>query len=278
MKETPTRSASERGPTGPRRTKGSYMAALIGIVVVAVLVSGVLLVGCGDDEEVALTRVQAPVAVGSANTITVIGKGMVTSAPDEAVVTLSVENDAAEPGLALDANSQKITAVIDRLKQEGVTDDSIETANVSVYAIRNWDPETGKEGLTGYRAQNTVTVTLKDAEVVGKVLAASVETGATNISGPMWRLAEDSAAITEALKEAVTNAKNKAEALAAAQGVKVGEAIMMNEGGVDQPDVYYARAYTDMAAAGESKVAEPPISPANLDITATVTITYILVR
>jgi uncharacterized protein YggE len=97
------------------------------------------------------------------------------------------------------------------------------------------------------------------------------------VSGPVWRLAEDSAAVTEALKQAVANPWAKAEALAGSQGVKVGDVIMMNEGGVEQPE---APIYTQMAdlAAGGAKVAEPPISAASLDVTATVTVTYVLSR
>lgn len=246
------------------------------IAIMASLSAVIVLTGCGDDGESVAPGAQALVAVGAANTITVFGKATVTSAPDEAVLTLTVENDAPEPGASLDANSLAVQKVMDRLKAEGVEDAAIETTNVSVYPIRTYDPKTGQETLTGYRAQNTVTVTLKDARTVGKVLAASVETGATNVSGPVWRLAEDSAAVVEALKKAVANARAKAEALAVAQGVKVGEVIMMNDSGVEQP---ITPIYTQMdkAAAGSS-VAEPPISPAGLDVTATVTITYALTR
>jgi uncharacterized protein len=249
---------------------------LVPVALVAVLSVAMFMAGCGDDRESVAPAGQTLMAVGAANTITVFGKATVTSAPDEAVLTLTVENDAPQPGASLDANSLAVQKVMDRLKAEGVEAAAIETANVSVYPIRTYDPKTGQETLTGYRAQNTVTVTLKDALTVGKVLAASVETGATNVSGPVWRLAEDSAAVIEALKKAVANAKAKAEALAGAQGVKVGEVIMMNDSGVEQP-ITPIYTQVDKAAAGGS-VAEPPISPASLDVTATVTITYALTR
>lgn len=145
--------------------------------------------------------------------------------------------------------------------------------------MRTYDPQTGEERLTGYRSQNTVTVALKDAETVGRVLAAAVEAGATNISGPVWRLTQDSAAVVEALKQAVADARTKAEALAEAQGVKVGNVIMMNEGGVAQPVV---TAYTEMYDMAKSRavagVDAIPISAASLDMTAMVTVTYGLSR
>ena len=270
-------------PQSPRlrvRLLAGGWARLASIAFVVAAMSLVAsMAGCGDDaEEAAMLTVQPASAAGAPDTITVSGKGTVTAAPDEAVLTLTVESEAPEPGAALDANSQATTKVLERLKAEGVEETAVETSNISLYPIRTYDPQTGKESLTGYRAQNTVTVTLTDALTVGKVLAASVEAGVTNVSGPVWRLAEDSVAVTEALKKAVADAQGKAEALAGAQGVKVGEVVAISESGLERPILPI---YSDMYAAegaGESKVAEVPISAANLDVTATVTITYALVR
>ena len=61
-----------------------------------------------------------------------------------------------------------------------IEDAAIQTSSVTLYPVRTYDPTTGKETLTGYRAQNSVKVTLKDAPTVAKVLAASVETGVTS--------------------------------------------------------------------------------------------------
>ena len=235
-----------------------------------------LVAGCGDDEgdvSAAMAGATSSGVVASLNTITVVGEATVQSAPDEAILTLTVENDGPEPGAVLDENSKTVQQVLDRLKAEGVQDDAIRTANVSVYPIRNYDPETGKESLSGYRAQNSVTVTLDDAGTVGRVLAASVETGATNISGPTWRLTEDSAAVSEALKKAVDSARRKAQTLADAQGLELGEVVMMSEGNVDLPVVPM---YAEMgrASTAEDSVAEPPISPGTLDVTATLTVSY----
>ncbi len=260
--------------------EGGSRRPFVAVTLLVVAVSlGALMAGCGNDaEEVTLGPNQPAVAAGAPNTITVSGEGTVTSSPDEAVLTLTVESEALEPGSALDTNSQATKKVTERLKVEGVEETAIETSSVSLYPIRAYDPQTGKESLTGYRAQNTVTVTLTDALAVGKVLAASVEAGVTNVSGPVWRLAEDSVAVAEALKKAVTDAKGKAEALAAAQGVKVGEVLAISETGVERPIIpIYSDMYAEEAAAGGT-VAEVPISPANLDVTGTITITYALVR
>lgn len=253
-----------------KRSKSLLMVGLVGGLALLVL-----LAGCGGQIGGDVSSGQSGVA-GTSNTVTVTGRATVTSTPDEAVVTLTVEKEAATAPAAMDAASVTTQQVMDRLKADGIEDSAIETASVTLYPIRTYDPNTGKETLTGYRAQNTITVTLSDAPTVGKVLAAGVETGVNNVSGPVWRLRDDSAAVNEALTQAATNARGRAEALAAAEGAKIGKVITMSEGTVDVPFIPVYRSY-DMAEEGV-KAAEPPISPANLDVTATVTVTYVLER
>jgi uncharacterized protein len=213
------------------------------------------------------------IAVGAANTITVFGSATVDTSPDEAVVTISVETQGTNPASALDANSKTTKNVADRLSSEGVATDAVQTSNVTVYADRTYDPRTGKESITGYRASNTVLVKLKDAATVGKVLGAAVEAGATNVSGPVWRVAADSASIMDALKKAVANAQAKAQALADAQGVKLGAVLTMTEGSTDQP---LTPQYDSVKSAAGSAVATPPVSAGTVEITANMTVTYSL--
>jgi uncharacterized protein YggE len=146
---------------------------------------------------------------------------MVNAAPDEAVITISVETVGKDAASALDANSRSTKNVGDRLTADGVPSDAVQTSNVSVYPDRAYDPKTGKDSISGYRATNSIVVTLRDAATVGTVLASAVETGATTVSGPVWQVAADSASLTEALTKAVANARDKAQALAVAQGVKL---------------------------------------------------------
>ena len=211
------------------------------------------------------------------NTIIVLGTGKVTTLPDEATIQVSVENDGATAAEALDANSKDMQKVLDRLKAEGIADNAIETANVVVYPNRYYDQQSGQEKTTGYRAQNTVTVTFSDLSLIGDVYAAMTEAGADSVSGPNWQLSEDNPAVTAALTRAIANARVKAEAIAADQGVQLGEALIISESSVSQPYLVYA----EKAAAGmraDSSVTPPPISPENMEVTASVTVTYRMSR
>jgi uncharacterized protein YggE len=243
-------------------------------LVVALVAVPVLLVGCGGELEGSSAQSGGKTV---ANTVTVSGQATVTSPPDEAVVILTVENDGATAPAAMDATSVQTQQVLDRLKSDGIEDSAIQTSSITLYPIRTYDPNTGKETLAGYRAQNSIKVTLKDAATVGKVLTAGVETGVSLVSGPEWRLRDDSQAVNEALTKAVANARTKAETLAAAEGVSIGDVVVMSEGSVQVPVVPVYR-YDTAGAEEMAKVAATPVSAGNLDVTATVTVTYALKR
>lgn len=250
-------------------------ALLYAGLALAIVAVPLALAGCGGDLSSPTASAAVLSAAGPANTVTVSGQATVTSPPDEAVVVLTVENDAATAPAAMDATSLQSQKMLDRLKSDGIPESAIQTSSITLYPVRTYDPTTGKETLTGYRAQNSIKVTLKDAPTVAKVLAAGVETGATQVSGPEWRLRDGSQAVNEALKQAAVNARAKAESLAAAEGVGVGEVLTMTEGTVQMPvpPMYAMGGATDSA-----KVMEPPVSSGNLDVTATVTVTYALKR
>jgi uncharacterized protein YggE len=243
---------------------------------VALLLVATLFAGCGGTVSTQEGTQTSGDSGSLLNVIVVSGTGKVTTLPDEATIQVSVENDGATAAEALDSNSEDTQKVLDRLKAEGVANKAIETANVVVYPNRYYDPDTGQEKTVGYRAQNTVTVTFTDFALMANVFAAVTEAGADSVYGPSWQLSEDNPAILTALTKAVENARVKAEALATAQGVELGEAVVINESSAYAPSpMYYDRA----AGAGtDSLVAPPPINPENMEVTASVTVTYPMKR
>ncbi len=240
----------------------------------AVILATVVLAGCASGDAI-------PAAAGAdgtsqpIDTVTVSGLGMVKAGPDEAVLTVMVENDAPDAAQALDANSKQMTLVLDRLKAEGLDETVLQTANVAVYPNRVYNPDTGKETLEGYRAQNSIRVTLADLSKVGGIFAAATEAGATSVNGPEWRLNDDTAAVAQALDEAFSKARAKAEALATAAGLKLGDLVLMQESGSTMPPVMYEEGIRAGLADSALKV---PINPLDLEINASVTLTYRLVK
>lgn len=256
-------------------TIGKHWLLAGSIVIFAVFALGVLGVGCADSDEPAAGGTGG--AMQAIDSIMVSGEGVVKAGPDEAILTIVVETDAAEAPAALDANSTQMTQVLDRLKAEGLDETSLQTSNVAVYPNRRWNPQTGQETVEGYRAQNSIRVTLTDLTKVGSIFTAATEAGANNISGPEWRLAEDSAAVSQALDKAFASARAKAETLAKAAGLSLGDVLTIQESSVSMPPVVYdSMAGRDMAAAEAFK--ETPINPMDIEVKGSVTLTFRLAK
>jgi len=250
---------------------------LAGVGVLAILAVAVLLLaGCQSSSNTPAAGTDAT-GTQAVDTITVNGEGRVSVTPDEAIVSVAVETDAADAASALDTNSKDMQKVLDALKAQGIKDAEIETANVAVYPNRQYDPQTGKETLVGYRATNSVTVTLTDLTKVPAVFAAATEAGANNITGPVWQLSDNNQAVKEALTRATENALGKAQTLATASGVKAGPILVLNEGSVSTPPIFYAAA-TPAGEVAKDSVTPPPTSPQMIEVTASVTATYRMER
>jgi len=152
------------------------------------------------------------------------------------------------------------------VKKTGVDDEDIQTQNLSVYPEYRDSTDSKTLEITGYTANVSVRVLIRDIEKVGDVISAASDAGANEISGPTFTLSEEAPARDAAIEKAIDDAKHRAEVMAKAAGKSVGEIISLSETGVDIP-VYYAgeRGY-DMA--------EAAIEPGTLDVTASVTVVF----
>ena len=218
---------------------------------------------------VALAGVGRPETAGGASKpgggITVTGVGTVTSVPNEATFTIGVQSEGATAREALASNSDQMNRVIAALKSAGVDKSDIKTQDVSV------SPSYRDEGeIDGYMARNSVSVKIDDLSKAGAVLDAASNAGANEVYGPMLSRSNQDKLQADALRDAVDDARRKAQTLAKAAGVSLGSVTAITEGfSGGGPEPYYAggaeRAVLDKAA---------PIEPGTQDVQATVTVTF----
>jgi uncharacterized protein YggE len=141
--------------------------------------------------------------------------------PDRAMVSVAVESHAESAAKAGADNAAMQTRVIDAVKAVGIAAAQIRTAGYNVYP--EYAQSSGKgPRVTGYRAQNTVQVEVRDMSVVGKVIDAALAAGATNIGGVGMFASNTDAARKEALQKAVAKARVEADAVATAAGGSLG--------------------------------------------------------
>jgi uncharacterized protein YggE len=162
--------------------------------------------------------------------ITVNGTGTVTTVPDRATFTFGADARAATAKAAIAQANDAVDAVVAALKKAGVAAADLQTSQISL------NPQTSDDGtrVTGYVASSSVTATTSIANA-GPLVDAAVDAGATSVSGPSLSRADSDALYRDALKQAVDDARTKAQTLAAGSGLTLGAVRTVVEGGSAMP-------------------------------------------
>lgn len=204
---------------------GTFLAAILGAAV------PVLFLGTTSS-----STVISSTATESTRRIEVSANGAVYAAPDQATVRIGVNSQAATAADALKQNSADTSAVITQIKDLGVAEADVQTSDFAIYPTYD---DTGTK-VTGYAVSNVVVVTIRDLNTAGTLLDAVVQAGANNIGGLSFGIADPSELQAEARAKAIAAARAKAEQMAEAAGVRLGDVITMSES-VSYGEPVYAR-------------------------------------
>ncbi|MEP4050886.1 MAG: SIMPL domain-containing protein [Litorimonas sp.] len=231
----------------------------------ALLSSALLLVACNPG---------APtyISTGSASqpTLNVSATGYANAAPDRATVSAGVVQQGTTAREAMMGNATLMTAVFDELEAAGIPKSDITTSQLSLqpqYDYRNRNKPT----IKGYEARNTVTVKSDDIEQVGPMLDALVRAGVNNINQVKFSVKEPKSAMDKARKDAIREAKEKAEGMAEAAGVELGPLLSINE---SNRGGYTPQPVMMRASAMEMSDAVTPISAGEQTMSVSVNLSY----
>ena len=189
-------------------------------------------------------------------TISLSGHGEVRLAPDTAIVNLGVASQAPAAKDALAANTAAMQAVFAALKAAGIEDKDVQTSNFMVQPRYNFNNEGKAPTLIGYEVSNSVTVTVRKLDTLGGVLDAVVQAGSNQINGIQFDMSKPDAALDEARKLAVADARRKAEIYAAAASVNLGNILSISEGSFAAPPQPMMRTTMKMDAAAPVPIAQ----------------------
>lgn len=197
-------------------------------------------------------------------TITVTGYGTAYGAPDIARVGLGVETSDADVQVALEQTNTRLEAVLAALREAGVADADIQTNYFSIYQDYYGSSPEGR-GEPTYRVPSTVNVRVRDTSMVGQLIADAVDAGANVVNFVEFGIADRAELESEARDLAIADAQARAEEIAAALGLTVGEPLRVVEG-ADAPlfDMY------GRGAAGGAA----PIELGALSVNMAITITF----
>jgi uncharacterized protein len=214
----------------------------------------------------AATNDSAVSSPGSAGTVTTVGTGTVTGAPDTLTIGVGVSTTAPHAATALSQNNDIAGKVQQALAHDGVAAKDIQTTGLSLGQAY---PESD-----GYQAFDEVTATIHDISKAGTIIddALAPAGDAGRLEMVNFSLSSSDPYMASARQSAVASAKAEAEQLAAAAGAHLGALISIT----DQQSPTYPQPYGVAARAtsgGAAGTAMPavPVQAGSQQVTVSVT-------
>ena len=186
-----------------------------------------------------------PLWAETERTITVTGRAVVDMVPDVATLNIGVTREARRADEALAATSTAVNAIFAQLEAAGVAPRDMQTQGLSVQPrwSRQTDNAQAAPRITGFVARNGVRVRIRVLDDLGSILSAVVEDGANTLDGLQFSVADTDAALAEARAEAVQDGIGKAEQMASAAGLALGDIQSITEiGGSVRPEAVQMQA------------------------------------
>jgi hypothetical protein len=201
------------------------------------------------------------------------GNAQVLVVPDEATVRLGIVRQAPTAQVAQEQANAVAQEILNGITRLGIPAPQIQTSRLvltPVYAPRGPDSRDAPR-IVSYNASNVVSVRLENLSQIGPVIDAGLKAGANQLEGVQFGLRNDLPSREQALKQAVAEARSKAQVMADALRVGLIEVIEVSEGGVSVMPRGEGFAVGRVLAA---QAADTPVSPGQLEVRAHVTIRY----
>ena len=108
------------------------------------------------------------------HTISVTGTGTANLAPDIVLITLGVQTQGPDIAEAVQENNRRAGEVMAAIREAGVADGDMSTANFSVSTQQQYDDQGNPTGEVSYWVDNSVNVTLRDLGKLGDLLQSAL--------------------------------------------------------------------------------------------------------
>lgn len=206
------------------------------------------------------------VTTNKSDTFTVVGEGKATAVPDTASVEIGITVNQNTVAGAQNQANEIINKISSDLKNLGVKEKDIKTTNYSINP--NYNFESGKQQVNGYNVSVNLSVKVSPLEKINQVIDIATKDGANNVGGVQFTVNDElkSKLEDQARKQAVDNAKKKAQSLASASGIRLGKIINVAESNqAPQPIAFMEKSAVGLGG-GQTSV-EPGQSTISISIT-----------
>lgn len=208
------------------------------------------------------------------STIEVTAEAEVEVAPDLAVLQFAVRTQAESAAVAARENGERMKATVAALRKALGADARIQTGSYTLRPDYTSPRDSGPPQVVGYVATNTLQIRAAELARLGEIIDLAIKAGANQVQRIAFTLRDQNLPLQEALRNAALAARAKAEAIAAALGLKVTgfHSLVEQDVGDVRPLVRDA-----MLARAETAVGMP-IEPGLIQVRARVVLTVLVAR
>ena len=205
--------------------------------------------------------------------ICVSGEEKIQATPDIAEITYGVYTQEKDAKSCQTKNATEVDAVISLLKEKGIDEKDIQTNNVGLNPIYDWND--GRK-ITGYEMTTEIVVSSVPIDEAGTIISDSVNAGINSIDSVQYQCSNFDELYAEALKNAITSARKKADLMAEAGGKKVVAMTQVQElSSSDQAVAYTSNNMKQMAVMeADSTDTGTSLMPGQVEVDAEVSVTF----
>lgn len=251
------------------------------VLIAGILAIGMVAAGIIGGQTMTATAQQPTQTEEKVPTVSTSGSASEKVNPDKVSITVGVETNGKTAADAARENATLVEQILAALRNIGVKNDQLATSNYNVFPVYEsvsppciqmypTPPDcVPKSEITGYRAINSITVTVNANSDVGKLIDAAINAGANNVSGAYFFVSQEKQQeIRENLiEQAILNAKSRAEKAASALDMKITGVQSVNLN-----DVYFPIFYKDVAFA--EGAASTQIFPGQQEVSMSVQVVF----
>ncbi len=182
--------------------------------------------------------------------ITVTGQGKVSVQPDIALVNVGVEVTAPTVAEAREQAASAMEQMEEAVRALGIEDRDIRTQYFNIYPQYAYSENEGPR-ITAFTVNNQVELKVRNIDNASQVLDAAIAAGgdAVRVNGIYFSVEDPESHLADARREAVDNARARAQVLADAAGVSLGNARSISESASYPGPIPYGRGGEMMAPA-----------------------------
>lgn len=162
-------------------------------------------------------------------TISVQGYGEVNIKPDVANINFSLSSTNLEFNKAVDELNSKVNSLSKSLKKVGISKDDIHSSNYSINKDFKHNYKTGDKTFLGFKVSHSITLQISaDTKSVNKVFDAIIKSLSDVELNLSFGIKNPEKSKGLMLTNAIEDAKKKAEIMAKASDLELGEIISIN--------------------------------------------------